>query len=294
MKKRLFCLLLFAALLSALFWLPAAADTGPKPSVTVAFPGLEGEYYATLLSKYSATGPYRSDGDFLDELEAKTVGDAEKNAAFRAFREHADPDGYYFVGFIQKVSADDDLFWGYFPPSDFKVLLYGCGTGALLSGEPQSRYAFASRFEVRLTAAEGKTTVETQKGYDYSGEGLRFLLRLAVTFAVEMLLALAFDMLRCGRWRTVLLANFVTQILLNAALQLTTYLRGVSLRLLPLSYFLLEVAVLAAEAAVYAFCFARKTVPEEQRLSVRRCILYALAGNVASFAAGVALWLVMK
>lgn len=293
MKKRLFCLLLFAALLSALFCLPAAADTGPKPSVTVAFPGLEGQYYATLLSKSSSPGPYRNDGEFLDECEAR-IHDAEEAAAFRAFRDHADPDGYYFVGFIKKVSADNDLVWGYFPPSDFKVLLYECGTGALLSGEPQSRYAFASRFEVRLTAAEGKTTVETQKGYDYSGEGLRFLLRLAVTFAVEMLLALAFDMLRYGRWRAVLLANFVTQILLNAALQLTAYRRGVSPLSLSVSYFLLEVAVLAAEAAVYAYFFARKTVPEEQRLSVRRCVLYALAANVASFAAGVALWLVMK
>jgi len=294
MKKRIACLFLFAVLLSALFCLPAAADTGPKPSVTVAFPELEGEYYATLLSKSSSSGPYRHDEEFFDYLETVQGIDAEETAALRAFRAYSDPDGYWFVGFVAKVSASEDLVWGYFPPSDFKILLYQSGTGEFFSGEPQSCYAFASRFVAGLTATDGKTVVETRKEYNYAGQILRFFLRLAVTLAVEMLLALAFGVLRYGRWRVVLVANLVTQILLNAALQWIAYRHGVSLWFLTLRYFLLEVAVCAAEAAVYVFFFARKSVPAERRLSVDRCILYALVANVVSFGAGVALWYLIR
>lgn len=292
MKKRLPFLFLTVVLFMVCLCLSVSADSGPKPSVTVAFPTLEGTYCATLLSKSAGTGPYSTDMDLFDDAEAR-ITEKRQLDAFRAFRTYSDPDGYYFIGFVATVSASADLVWGYYPPQDFKVLLYDCDTGEMAAGEPQSRYAFASRFEAKLTESAGQKQIAIRRSYDYFGQLLQFLLRLAVTLGVEMLLALAFGMLRTGRLRVVLVVNLLTQILLNGMLQFSVYKHGASPYFLPAFYFLAEAAVFVIEAAVYVFFFARGSVPEDRRLSKAKCVLYALAANAASFAAGVALWFLL-
>ena len=56
-KNKLICVLLCTVILLCAFSLSAFADTGPKPSVNIEIAGIEGEYYATLLSKEKSTGP---------------------------------------------------------------------------------------------------------------------------------------------------------------------------------------------------------------------------------------------
>jgi hypothetical protein len=58
MKKFVRSLLLCIVALKAVVPTIAYADVGPKPSVVVAFRGLQDNCYVTLLSKTESTGPY--------------------------------------------------------------------------------------------------------------------------------------------------------------------------------------------------------------------------------------------
>ena len=65
MKRRLFCGSILALLLVCLLPLWAAADTGPKPSITVTPEGFgEDVCYLTLLSQTETTGPWSKQESF--------------------------------------------------------------------------------------------------------------------------------------------------------------------------------------------------------------------------------------
>lgn len=94
--------LVFAALFvsfSALFAPTAHADMGPKPYVSVTFKNLPDEpCYGTLLSKREGFGPLHVwDGDEESKYLYGNYTDEADKAAWQAFVDYADPDGYYFL-----------------------------------------------------------------------------------------------------------------------------------------------------------------------------------------------------
>ena len=264
--------LLCCCLLAAAMTVFAHADMGPKASVTVEFRGFEGrKYYATLLSRQSRWGPYSA----FDVSEEPY----EKSAAFMKFVEYEDADGFYFLQFMQECSQTHEFGWGYYPPEEFKILLYFADTDEFLSSDSvYEQYAFHSQYV--FTADD-----RTEKAYDYGSEALAFAARAALTIAVELIIALCFGLRGAKLWRLLILVNLGTQVLLNAALQITIYYHGAWLGAAGI-YLLLELGVTAAEAAVYTKYFPHlSTRPRPKWLGG----VYALMANAASFVAGLAM-----
>jgi len=273
--------LLCCCLLAAVMTVFAHADMGPKPSVTVEFRGFEGrEYYATLLSRERGWGPYSVfDGDENSYFYGENVGNPQARAAFMKFVEYRDADGFYYLQFMQECSRTHEFGWGYYPPEEFKILLYFPDTDEFLcSSGSYERYAFHSHFYF-VPDGWAKRDIKIDK------ELLAFAARAALTIAVELVIALFFGLRGTKLWRLLILVNLGTQVLLNAALQITIYYHGAWLAAAGI-YLLLELGVMTTEAAVYMRYFPRLSArPRPKWVGV----VYALTANAASFFVGLAM-----
>lgn len=265
------CLLMLALLPTAAF-----ADMGPKPSVRIGIEGLDPDEpcWGTLLSEEASTGPSRAyDG------ENARVGEAGEDV-WRAFVDYEDPDGYYFLQELWPCSEEGQLWWTYYPPEEFKLLLYFPETGEFVSSGKCSAYAFTSWFDARLT--DGELTLS--KSYDYSGAIVNFAVRCALTIALECSAAYFIFRLRTpGRLKAVAAVNVITQLALNLVVNIIAYLAGSFM--IAFRFFLLECLVFAAEGALYDMFFRRAGEP----VPVKRCWALSLVGNLMSYALG--LWL---
>ena len=279
MKKTAF-VLIFVIVTGGILSVNARADTGPKPSVVVSFSGLEGSrYYVTLLSSRSSTGPY-SAGRTYEEY----MGDYE---VFQKFNEYTDIDGYYFLRFFGDCSENNRFNWTYYPPQEFKVLIYFPETDTfIVSYESYERYAFDSYFTAELTEQGSDLTVRPNvslsKSYDFKDELISFVVRVIVTIAIELCIALLFNLREGEVFRIITTTNIITQIMMNLVLNLIGFYIGMTF-IYVLFYVLLEIAVFAIEAIFYTLKL-KKTQASKQRL-----VLYALSSNAASFALGMLL-----
>ena len=265
------CLLMLALLPTAAF-----ADMGPKPSVRIGIEGLDPDEpcWGTLLSEEASTGPSRAyDG------ENARVGEAGEDV-WRAFVDYEDPDGYYFLQELWPCSEEGQLWWTYYPPEEFKLLLYFPETGEFVSSGKCSAYAFTSWFDARLS--DGELTLS--KSYDYSGAIVNFAVRCALTVALECAAAYFIFRLRTpGRLKAVAAVNVITQLALNLVVNIIAYFAGSFM--IAFRFFLLECLVFAAEGALYDMFFRRAGEP----VPVKRCWALSLVGNLMSYALG--LWL---
>lgn len=265
------CLLMLALLPTA-----ALADMGPKPSVRIGIEGLDPDEpcWGTLLSEEASTGPSRAyDG------ENARVGEAGEDV-WRAFVDYEDPDGYYFLQELWPCSEEGQLWWTYYPPEEFKLLLYFPETGEFVSSGKCSAYAFTSWFDARLSDGE----LALSKSYDYSGAIVNFAVRCALTVALECAAAYFLFRLRTpGRLKAVAAVNVITQLALNLVVNIIAYLAGSFM--IAFRFFLLECLVFAAEGALYDMFFRRAGEP----VPVKRCWALSLVGNLMSYALG--LWL---
>lgn len=264
------------ALMLVLLPTAALADMGPKPSVRIGIEGLDPDEpcWGTLLSEEASTGPSRAyDG------ENARVGEAGEDV-WRAFVDYEDPDGYYFLQELWPCSEEGQLWWTYYPPEEFKLLLYFPETGEFVSSGKCSAYAFTSWFDARLSDGE----LALSKSYDYSGAIVNFAVRCALTVALECAAAYFLFRLRTpGRLKAVAAVNVITQLALNLVVNIIAYLAGSFM--IAFRFFLLECLVFAAEGALYDMFFRRAGEP----VPVKRCWALSLVGNLMSYALG--LWL---
>ena len=265
------CLLMLALLPTA-----ALADMGPKPSVRIGIEGLDPDEpcWGTLLSEEASTGPSRAyDG------ENARVGEAGEDV-WRAFVDYEDPDGYYFLQELWPCSEDGQLWWTYYPPEEFKLLLYFPETGEFVSSGKCSAYAFTSWFDARLSDGE----LALSKSYDYSGAIVNFAVRCALTIALECAAAYFIFRLRTpGRLKAVAAVNVITQLALNLVVNIIAYLAGSYM--IAFRFYLLERMAIAAACAPLDMFFRRAGEP----VPVKRCWALSLVGNLMSYALG--LWL---
>ena len=270
-RRKLLACLLLAALTAALA-LPAAADVGPKPSVELLLEGLEGRrYFVTLLADRTGSGPWSVESEYSDWM-----GDHD---AWQAFHDYDAPEGWYFWSEYADCTETGRFAWTYYPPERFYVLVWLADSGQFLRSEtPVERYAFDSRFAV-TAAGEGLTV---RRSYDYAGAALGLLARAALPVAIETAAGWAlFGLRRRDQLLLILKVNAVTQLALNLALDLCTYFAGPMMA--GLAYIPLELAVFAAEGAVYA----RRLRWEAGRRP--HPWLYSFGANAISLAAGWAL-----
>ena len=298
MKKRTLRFLLAALLCALLLPTLAHADTGPKPSVRVSFTGLGDRLcYATLLSEHESTGPSSAYDGNPDHAQYKELYDwcALDQATWQAFVDYADGDGYYFLQEGWLVTDSDGLAWTYYPPNPFKILLYFPDTGEFLSSEIMERYAFHSYFDAAVdldqistskdqaSADAADAAMKVERNYRYLQEILSLAVRIAITLAVELCLALLFSLRKKQLFLTITAVNVITQVLLNVFLFFVNYRSGY--RAFVFYYVILELAVFGLETILFCRLLRRNAA----KPSVGRIVLYALCANALSFIVGI--WL---
>ena len=269
---------LFVILISVMLPMNAQADAGPKPSVVIDFTGLDGEaYYVTLLSSTKSTGPYSAGDTYQEHMGNYDV--------FLKFSEYEDADGYYFLRFYQECSETNRFSWTYFPPQEFKLLLYFPETDTfIVSNESYGRYAFDSYFTAEIAGQGGNLTAPSEialsKSYRYTNEIISLVIRILLTIAIELGIALLFDLSGKMVFRFIAFTNIATQIALNLVLNIINFHMGALAFIM--FYILLEIAVFAIEAVLYV-------INLQTQASKPRLIFYALSSNIVSFISGMAL-----
>ena len=202
MRKQKFLFVLLLIFILA-FFLPVVvhADMGPKPYISIEF-NIDKTYQVTLLSKQREFGPYSTYGKSDDPMD-------------KIFAMYEDE--YYFVHVYHEISPEyNTFFWTYYPPNDFKVLLYDAETETFMISEAYSTFAFQSSFKCKIKNGVPVLTKISQAWLEIGN----LLIRMAVTLIIEIGLAFAFRF-RKHEFILIAIANVVTQLILNIILILT-------------------------------------------------------------------------
>lgn len=292
MKKRMYVglFMLLFCMIFAVTALPitAKADMGPKPSVRIQFKNMGDDLcYGTLLSREKHAGPARVwDGT----ARLAQLYDLDRSI-WKAFVDYKDSDGYYFLQRGWTVSETGEIAWTYYPPENFKILLYYPETETFVSSGSYERYAFDTYYTVdmegvRIGSVEYNENLSTNerinayRSYNYRKELLSLAVRILLTIAIEMAVALLFGFRQKKQLQILALVNITTQLLLNLLLNIIHYNAG------PLafitSYVFFEVIVFVLEAGLY--CRLLKKVSE--RKENWYYVLYSFVANSASFWVG--------
>lgn len=281
MKKKVLLRLMCLAVLLSCATVTAHADCAPKPSTVVYVnqTGAEQCVITLLAQEKEGAGPYCAVEPGEENPETEEI----RYEAWEAFAAYEDPDGFYFWGetFTPMVN------WGYYPPEVFKVALYFPEYDSLIvSQEIYERYAFQSKFSLWLTDVDcthsGVVSMRLEKNIDWMEIIGGFLLRVVVTLAVELLVAVLWGYRSKRQMKVLLSVNLVTQVVLNALLSLWYIFDGpfdAMLRLLTG-----EIVVLAIESVFYV-----RRLPEgEHRLTASKgwALCYTIAANVLSCVIG--------
>lgn len=296
--------LLMCAVTAVTLSVTASADMGPKPSVNVDFENMGDELcYATLLSRNKSTGPSSAwDGD---ERNAHYNGNEGGYSylsfgyeVWKAFVDYEDEDGFFFLQEAWQVNETKKFAWTYYPPNEFKILLYYPETKSFMVSGIYERYAFDTYYTVNLDGGglsaeyneelSSDARIEAYRSYNYRVEATSLIARIAITIVIEMAIALAFGYFEKAQLLLLIAVNGATQIVLNVLLNVVNYQLG------ELAFFvvyvLLELAILVGEAILYYFLLNKVSKkPRPKWLAV----IYAAVANIASFAGGicVARWL---
>ena len=274
MKNRkyspVFMMFLCIIMVVLLFPMTVNADMGPKASVRIQFEHMGDELcYGTLLSKEKSTGP-------ASAWDGRTES---------AQKEYMDPGSW-------KVSESKELAWTYYPPGDFKILLYYPETETFVSSGIYARYAFDTYYTVDMDGVDigsveynddlsTNERIEAYRSYNYRQEMLALGARIVLTILIEMLVALLFGFRQKKQLLILAVVNIITQIILNVLLNVINYNSG------PLAftffYVLFELIVFALEAVLY--CTILKRLSEKKKEDAYY-ILYSFVANLISFGAG--------
>ncbi|MBR6426962.1 MAG: hypothetical protein IKS28_03960 [Clostridia bacterium] len=260
--------------------LAAFADMGPKPSVNVSFENMpDGTCWCTLLSADPSRGPWQV-WDGKDE-DARNLSDAPEDV-WKKIAGYSDPGGYYFIqGPVKVVGNDESYSWGYYPPDDFKILLYYPETDSFRVSGAVKSYAFDSYFTVDMSGADGLLipSGSVRRSYPLGGEIASFLIRVAITIAVEIAVALLFRIKDRKSLLVIAGVNVATQVALNVVLSAVGFRAGSLYAIL--IYVPLEIAVFVLETVVYAAVMKR--IAEKPK---GFWMAYAFLANLASFSVG--------
>lgn len=276
----------------------ANADMGPKASVRIQFKNMGSEVcYATLLSKTPSTGP--SSVWNGEEETAYHNGNYEyapiDYETWKAFAEYKDKDGFYYLQETWQVQETKELAWTYYPPKTFKILLYYPETETFAISDICEKYAFDTYYTVDMEGLainsveynEGLSSdirINAYKYYAWPPEIGTLLLRIVLTLAIEMGIALFFGI---WEWKPLLLligVNVTTQFFLNLALNLIYFVSGGAF--LTAAYVILELMIFGVEGLIYSLTMNKLTKRSKKAWLYW---IYAFVGNLASFGTGLLL-----
>lgn len=265
MKKIFFSIL---SILLFLFTLstPISADSGPKPSLTIHFEGIDEPYYVTVLGNRMGYGPniVRSDESYIGHENEELL------IKFNQFE-----DDYYFWGVVEECTTTHEFNWGYYPPETFKVLVYFPNSDTFVVSDSFERYAFRSYYTFEFNNHE---IIEGYKSYNYTFEIISFICRCIFTICIEIFIAYLFNFKTLKQLSLIIKVNILTQLLLNFYISYVIYMNGYFLSIF--YYLWLEILVFIIEGFVYSNKLAKTTNEEIHPWK------YALSANIVSFIGG--------
>ena len=302
---RIFTALLCAVLVVMVFPITASADTGPKPSVRITFENLGEELcYGTLLSSRESTGPASAwNGNEEDARHNENPNGQYDWQNFgydvwKAFVDYAENDDFYFLQEAWQVNITKELAWTYYPPEEFKILLYFPESGEYAVSDVYESYAFDSYFTVNMEGAtlfahynedlSSDERINAHKSYNYGVEIMALIARIVITIIIEMLIALLFGYREKKQLLLLVGMNSGTQIILNVLLNIIHYNSGRTAFVL--CYILFEIIVVIIEAVLLLVFLNKVSVKPKKRWLM---IVYVIIANVVSFWSGLCLanWL---
>lgn len=302
---RVFTAFVCIVLVMMLFPVSANADTGPKPSVRITFENLGDELcYGTLLSKEESTGPASAwngneeDARHNENLNGRYDWQSFGYDVWKAFVDYAENDDFYFLQEAWQINDTKELAWTYYPPKEFKILLYFPETGKYAVSGVYERYAFDSYFTVNMDDVtlfvdineelSSGERINAYRSYNYSAEGIAFLARIIITIIIEMVIGFAFGFREKKQILLLVGINTGTQIILNVLLNTINYNSGLSAFVL--FYILFEIVVVIVEAILLLVFLNKLSEKPKERWIM---ITYTVLANAASFGLGLCLanWL---
>ena len=256
------------------------ADMGAKPeTVITVINAPEEDYYIAFLAKDGVRNHFSPD---------ETLSDAE-NEAIKTIEEYKDTDGYsLFSNFTEyyKHSNDDNVyrFFGQAGvlPGTYKIMV------VTLSGEIKVSPEITQKaFWAKMTYDYSSNTITE----DYNGVYTRCIPWVIIFFFItlfnEGLILLAFNLFRKKNILPFIVANVITQIILNA-INIVWYLSGANG-----IYFYAWIAAEVVITAIEALWYSKKLVRKDGTVSVKRNILYTITANVVSAFADLPVFFIM-
>lgn len=295
---RVFTALLCAVLVMMVFPITASADTGPKPSVRITFENLgTEESWGTLLSSKPSTGPSSAwNGNEEDAQHNENPNGYYSYQKFgydiwKAFVDYDEKDDYYFLQEAWQINETKELAWTYYPPNEFKILLYFPETGEYAVSGVYERYAFDSYFTVNMDGVKlsvdyneelsSDDRLNAYKSYNYGVEIGSLVARILITIIIEMGIALLFGYREKKQLLLLVGVNSGTQIILNVLLNIINYNSGEMVFVV--FYVLFELVVFAIEAILFYHLLNKISIKQKPKWLA---VVYALVANAVSFGAG--------
>lgn len=295
---RVFTALLCAVLVMMVFPITASADTGPKPSVRITFENLgTEECWGTLLSSKPSTGPSSAwNGNEEDAQHNENPNGYYSYQKFgydiwKAFVDYDEKDDYYFLQEAWQINETKELAWTYYPPNEFKILLYFPETGEYAVSAVYERYAFDSYFTVNMDGVKlsvdyneelsSDDRLNAYKSYNYGVEIGSLVARILITIIIEMGIALLFGYREKKQLLLLVGVNSGTQIILNVLLNIINYNSGEMVFVV--FYVLFELVVFAIEAILFYHLLNKISIKQKPKWLA---VVYALVANAVSFGAG--------
>lgn len=305
MKTRQWVVVLICiVMVTALFPITASADMGPKPSVRITFENLGDELcYGTLLSCKESTGPSSAwDGSEEDARHNENENYSYQSFGYdiwKAFVDYAENDDFYFLQEAWQINETKELAWTYYPPNEFKILLYFPESDEFAVSGIYERYAFDSYFTVNMDGVKlsvdydeelisSDDRIHAYRSYNYAVEIGSLAVRIILTILIEMAIALLFGYREKRQFLLLVGVNGITQIILNVLLNIINYNAGELAFVI--SYILFELVVFIIEALLFYRLLNRLGVKQKPKWLA---VVYTLVANAVSFVAGmcIAEWL---
>ncbi len=255
------------------------ADSFPRATLMLTFRGVHQSWAVTLLSSEKGLGPwekrevYDPNGYGLDSTLYS--GKQMNRSVWDSLNMYKD--NYYFLGTYDIVDPEHPVFrWNYFPPEEFKILLYNPDSERYMESEIVTAYGLSREFTVDVNEADAE--VRARSIFDWN----EYFKRLLLTILIELGIALCFKYWKKMQWLIVIAVNFATQ----TALSLGVYFY--ELQLSHPDDLVLEKMIHGEEiiAIVEGFLYLFLLEKANSECHKVRPFLYSFLANFVSFVAG--------
>lgn len=241
-------------------------NNGYNQTTRITFNGIKETCYGTLLSRTSVSGTWSS------ELSLDLSAPEEVKTFFKGFK---DEDGFFYLNYFQDLT-DGLLYWPFYPPEEFKVLLYFPDSDTfLVSDASYHRYALSSTFEANIH----DDMIDLKTNYDYAKLIMITLCRILISLVISFIVTFVFYKPIRKDHPIILTSNLVFQMILHTLISVYSYRYGFSI----VEYFLFIWIFYLLFAFLQGYLYKKKA------LSIASPYFCALLSGVITYAAGLLL-----